>query len=104
VADADRVGLMVAVLDAFDAHAAISGRLSQVDLSRPRDVVVMLDDDPAWLHLGQANFVDRLQRYLDLRPALVDRFGSIDYVDLKFDERVYVRGQGQQATGSVAAK
>ncbi len=104
VADADRVGLMVAVLDAFDAHAAINGRLSQVDLSRPRDVVVMLDDDPAWLHLGQSNFVDRLQRYLDLRPALVDRFGSIDYVDLKFDERVYVRGQGQQAAGSVAAE
>jgi cell division septal protein FtsQ len=102
VADTDRAALMADVLDAFDAHAALAGRLSQIDLSRPRDVAVMLDDDPAWLHLGQAHFVDRLQRYLDLRPALVDRFGSIDYVDLKFDERVYVRGQGQRATGLAA--
>jgi cell division septal protein FtsQ len=53
--------------------------------------MVMLDDDPAWLHLGDDRFVDRLQTYIDLKPTLRDRFRGIDYVDLRFDERVYVR-------------
>ena len=102
--DPERVRMTVALLDALASRPDLQQRLSQVDVTNPRDVVVMLDDDPAWLHLGQAAFVERLQRYLDLRPALLDRFGALDYVDLKFDERIYVRGQRQGATGSVAAE
>ena len=32
-----------------------------------------------------------MQSYVDLAPALRDRVPEIDYVDLRFDERVYVR-------------
>ena len=55
------------------------------------------------MYQSQKQTAERLQRYLDLRAALLDRFGALDYVDLKFDERVYVRGQRQGVTGSVAA-
>jgi cell division septal protein FtsQ len=53
--------------------------------------VVILDGDPALLRLGDTEFVARLQQYLDLAPALNARLDGIDYVDLRFDERLYVR-------------
>jgi cell division septal protein FtsQ len=55
------------------------------------DAVVILDDDPALLRLGDTDFLARLQQYVDLAPALRERLNAIDYVDLRFDERLYVR-------------
>jgi cell division septal protein FtsQ len=43
------------------------------------------------LRLGDDAFVDRIQDYLDVAPALRERVAQIDYVDLRFGERVYVR-------------
>ena len=40
---------------------------------------------------GNERFVERLQSYYELAPALRERVPDIDYVDLRFDERVYVR-------------
>jgi hypothetical protein len=54
-------------------------------------VVVLLQDDPALLHLGEERFLERLQAYLDLVPTLHDRVPEIDYVDMRFEQRVYVR-------------
>ncbi|MFO7300903.1 MAG: FtsQ-type POTRA domain-containing protein [Acidobacteriota bacterium] len=95
--DPERAALLTALFADLEARPALRSRLSQVDVSNPRDVAVLLDDDPAWLHLGKERFEERLQRYLDLRPALQDRFGAMDYVDLRFDERVYVRGRERRA-------
>jgi hypothetical protein len=62
-----------------------------VDVADARDAVVMLDRDPARLHLGDQDFVARLESYLELSPALHSRVPQIDYVDLRFDRRVFVR-------------
>ncbi len=43
------------------------------------------------LRLGDADFAERLQQYLDLGDALRERVSAIDYVDLRFPERLYVR-------------
>ena len=51
----------------------------------------MLQDDAALLHLGEERFLERVQSYVDLAPALRQRVPDIDYVDLRFEERVYVR-------------
>jgi hypothetical protein len=91
-----------AMLDALAARPDLGRRLSQADVTNPQDVLVMIDDDAAWLHLGTDAYVDRLQRYLDVRPALLDRFGSIDYADLKFDGRIYVRGRDSQVRVATA--
>jgi cell division septal protein FtsQ len=53
--------------------------------------VVILEGDTALVRVGEERFVERIQSYVDLRPALRDRVPNIDYVDLRFDERVYVR-------------
>jgi len=52
---------------------------------------VILEGDTAMLRLGDQEFADRIQAYVDLGPALRERVADIDYVDLRFDERLYVR-------------
>lgn len=104
VVDAERMTAVVGLVDDMSARADLQRRLSHVDVTNPRDIVVMIDDDPAWLHLGDASFVDRLERYLDVRPALLDRFGAIEYADLKFDERIYVRGRDGRAARTMATR
>jgi cell division septal protein FtsQ len=103
-ADPAKVELAAALMTGLEGRADLSARLSHIDVSNARDAVVMFDDDPAWLHLGDERFVERLERYLELRPTFRERFGAVDYVDLQFDERVYVRGQGQRTARSVATK
>ena len=48
------------------------------------------DGDTTLIRLGNERFVERLQSYYELAPALRERVPDIDYVDLRFDERVYV--------------
>jgi cell division septal protein FtsQ len=43
------------------------------------------------IRLGNERFAERLQSYHELAPALREQVPAIDYVDLRFDERVYVR-------------
>jgi cell division septal protein FtsQ len=89
--DEERAGLAARVIEAVAPHKAIAQRVSQIDVRDAHDAVVLLRNDPALLHLGEDRFVERLQAYVDLAPALHQRVADIDYVDLRFDERVYVR-------------
>ena len=101
-----------------EARATLAGRLlsdlaqrpdlarlvSQIDVTDARDAVLILENDTALIRVGEENFIDRLQSYLDLAATLRERIPDIDYVDLRFDQRVYVRPQGdglktQKGTG-----
>jgi cell division septal protein FtsQ len=74
---------------------ALAARVSQIDVSDAQNAVVLLDGDTAFVRLGHERFSDRLRVYLDLEPALRERVPQIDYVDLRFGERVYVKPQGE---------
>jgi cell division protein FtsQ len=89
--DERRAELAARVLDAIAPRKELAMRVSQIDVRDLHDAVVLLEGDPALLHLGEDRFLERLQSYVDLAPALRDRVPDIDYVDLRFDERVYVR-------------
>lgn len=89
--DDRRAELAARVLDAIAQRNELALRVSQIDVSDLHDAIVLLDGDSAQLHLGEDRFLERLQSYVDLAPALRDRVPDIDYVDLRFDERVYVR-------------
>jgi cell division septal protein FtsQ len=65
--------------------------VSQIDVRDAHDAVVILEGDGALIHVGEERFAERLQGYLELAPTLRARVPEIDYVDLRFDERVYVR-------------
>jgi cell division protein FtsQ len=94
--DEARADLAARVIDALAARKDLAARVSQIDVRDAHDAVVMLDDDAALLHLGEDKFLERVQSYVDLAPALRQRVPEIDYVDLRFDERVYVRPVGEK--------
>jgi cell division protein FtsQ len=99
--DEARAALAIRLLAALREHAALAGRVSQVDVTDVRDAVVILKGDTALIRVGEDQFAERLQAYLDLESALRERVPQMDYVDLRFGERVYVRpqapGSGPQA-------
>jgi cell division protein FtsQ len=100
--DPARAELASRAILALGRNQAISKRLSQVDVTDPQDAVVLLDGDTALLHLGNERFLERLQSYLELSGTLRERVEEIDYVDLRFDERVYVgpaSGRGRTPAG-----
>jgi cell division septal protein FtsQ len=72
----------------------IARRLSQVDVSDLHNAAVILSGDPAVLYVGEDRFLSRLQSYVDLAEALRERVQQIDYVDLRFGDRIYVRPVG----------
>jgi cell division septal protein FtsQ len=67
-----------------------------VDVSDLHNASVILSGDPAMIQLGEDQFLTRLQSYLDLAPTLRERVADIDYVDLRFDDRIYVRPTGKK--------
>jgi len=81
---------------------ALARRVSQIDVSDAHDVHVILDGDSAVLRLGDAQFAERLQTYADLQATLRERVREIDYVDLRFGERVYV-GPARGTAGAAAS-
>ena len=89
--DEARADLAARVIAALQAKPDIARRLSQVDVSDLHNAAVILSGDPAVIQLGEDQFLPRLQSYLDLAPALRERVADIDYVDLRFDDRIYVR-------------
>ena len=106
-ADARRAALAARLLADVAAHGGLADRVSQVDVADPRDAVVLLNGDPARIHLGERDFAARLRTYLDVAPALREAVPDIDYVDVRFDRRVYVgpaAGPGAMARIGLAGR
>ncbi len=89
--DETRAELAARVIDALAGHPDLAARVSQIDVSDAHNAVVLLDDDAALLHLGEEQFAERLRYYVEIAPALRNTVREMDYVDLRFGERVYVR-------------
>lgn len=89
--DPARAQLTARFLAALAGRPELRRAVSQVDVSRERNVAVLLGDDPTLLYLGDDQFVDRLRTYLELRPTLTERMAAVDYVDLRFGPRVVAK-------------
>ena len=95
-ADPARVRLAGRFLAALAAAPHLRDRLSEIDVATDRDVAVILDGDPAVLHLGDGKFVERLAMYLDLAATVRAEVRDIDSVDLRYDDRMFVRPRGNK--------
>lgn len=102
--DESRAALVGRLLSELQRRPDLAKRISQIDVADMRDAVVILKDDTVLVRLGDEHFVDRLQSYFDLMPALRERVPNIDSVDLRFDERVYVRPRESAAKGARVSK
>jgi cell division protein FtsQ len=89
--DATRMELATRLIASLAPRPEIAKRLSQIDVRDAHNAAVILSGDPAVIQLGEQQFLRRLESYLEVAPALRDRISDIDYVDLRFDSRVYVR-------------
>jgi len=92
--DERRIDLAARVIDGLSARKDLASLVSEIDVSNLHNAVVMLDNDPALLHLGEDKFVERVHAYIELAPTLRQTVPDIDYVDLRFDDRIYVRPTG----------
>jgi cell division septal protein FtsQ len=104
--DPARAYLAARTVAALAPRPDLLQRVSQLDVSNPHDAVILLDQDPVFVHVGEDEFRERLQAYLDLSEALRARVPEIEYADLRFADRVYVRparrslGEGGPARGA----
>ena len=89
--DERRALLAARVIAGLEPRPDLARRVSQIDVSDPHNAVVILENDTALLRLGDQDFAERIQQYIDLAPALRERMQDIDYVDLRFGDRLYVR-------------
>lgn len=103
--DRTRAELMARLMSTLRSRPELLRQVSQIDVTDVHDAVVLLEGDMALIHLGEEKFAERLQSYVELAPALRERVPDIDYVDLRFDDRVYVRpGRKQGAATPVARR
>jgi cell division protein FtsQ len=102
VADQSRAELAARVVAALGPQPSVARRLSQIDVTDLHNAAVILSGDPAVIYVGEERFLQRLQSYLDLSAALRARVPDIDYVDLRFDDRIYVRPAGKPGKSRTA--
>lgn len=93
-ADTARAELASRIITSVRMKPELAKKLSQIDVSDLHNASVILSGDPAVIYLGDDQFAQRLQQYVDLAAALRERVPGIDYVDLRFDDRIYVRPTG----------
>ena len=75
-------------------NAAASHFVEQDDV---HNASVILAGDPAVIQIGEDQFLARIESYLELAAAVHERVADIDYVDLRFDDRIYVRPAAKSA-------
>jgi len=90
VVNPERARLAAHFIDALAAAPTLRPHISQIDVSNPHNLVVLLDQDPALLYVGDKDFVARLQRYLEMAATLKEQIKDVDYVDLRFEEKIPV--------------
>jgi cell division protein FtsQ len=98
-----RVYLVGRFLSALSAAPALRARVSQIDVSDPHDIAVLLEGDPTLVRVGDAHFVDRLQRYLALAPTLREKLSDLEYVDVRFDN-LFVMPRGRVSASTRPAR
>jgi len=89
--DEPRAELASRLIAALAPMPAIAKRLSQIDVADVHNAAVILSGDPAVIYVGEDRFLPRLAAYTELASALRERVPDLDHVDLRFDERIYVR-------------
>jgi cell division protein FtsQ len=89
--DTARADLAARVIASIKAKPVIARRVSQIDVTDAHNARVILTGDPAVIQLGDDQFLGRIESYTQLAAALRERVSEIDYVDLRFGDRIYVR-------------
>jgi cell division protein FtsQ len=86
-----RADLASRTITALAARPELARRVSQIDVTDPHNAALTLSGDRALIYVGEDRFLPRLESYVELGSTLAERVAEIEYVDLRFDDRIYVR-------------
>ena len=84
-----KLALAWACWDELDA--ADRERVRRLDVTRPDDVVATFRDDPVRIRLGAEGFARKIAEYRGARDRWTGAFGALEYVDLRFPDRIYLK-------------
>lgn len=90
--NAVRMETYLRLVEEFQASdPSLLQRISEVDVTEPERVGILLVDDPTPIYLGDREFLARYRRfeanravYLELR----ERYGQVEYVDVGYRDRI----------------
>jgi hypothetical protein len=101
--DDRKAGLAARVILAVRPNPDISSRLSQIDVTDPRNASVIRPTIRRSSCSSARIDSGPLQSYLDLASALRERVPETDYARPRFDDRIYVRPASGAKRTSLAA-
>jgi cell division protein FtsQ len=102
--DSARADLAARVAAALKANPEVGQRLSQIDVRDLHNAQVILSGDAAVISLGEDQFLERLENYLELAPTLRERMDEIDHIDVRFENRIYVRPVKKTKNGAAVQR
>jgi len=65
--------------------------VEELDLSEPQDPVLRLRNDGTRILLNAGNFAGEVEYYKENKELLESRHGALEYVNLRFDDRIYIK-------------
>lgn len=80
-----------------DCGAEIKARISVLDVTDPDDLVLTFRDDPVVLRLGTESYGMKITTYLAGRNRWSRDLGPLEYVDLRFPDRIYLKAGIEEA-------
>ena len=87
--DPARIRLADRLLHDLSPRPDLLDRLSQVDVSSPRNAMVTLRDEPAVLYLGDEQFLSRLERWLQTAASIRQQLDIAEHMDLRYDSVMF---------------
>jgi cell division septal protein FtsQ len=76
-----------------DLSPAERARVAGLDLTDPGTVGLRFRDDPVRIKLGDRGFGEKIRFYGERKAEWENEFGELEYVDLRFDGRVYLKSR-----------
>ena len=85
IVDLTRIRLVGRLLHELSPEGDLRDRLSQIDVSNPRNAIVRLRDEPLALYLGEEQFLTRLERWTETASSVRAQLEIDDHMDLRHD-------------------
>ena len=80
-----------------DCDAGTKARILALDVTDPENVVLTFRNDPVQLRLGTESYGLKIATYLAGRDGWSRDFGPLEYVDLRFSDRIYLKAGMEEA-------
>lgn len=92
--------------DLESGSEGFAGRISEIDLSDPQNLRVLLIDDTAEIEIGGRDFLKRFRSFMNSMSkyqAVKEQYGEIASVDLRYDGQILYRPRKSEAERAHAA-